>query len=288
MNKKNGFSDSEAIFQCPVCKKDLKLEQNGLFCSNRHCFDISRTGYVNLAIGTKSSKHYSKETFQNRREILEKGCYSHILNELVRLIEGFGAIGTILDTGCGDGYYARKIKERLSDKAVIAFDISRDAVRLAAKSDPGASVKWFVGNLEELPVKDKSIDCILNIFTPANYSEFNRVLRDGGSVIKVIPGNAHLRELREAVKGQLKSGQYSNADVASYFREKYTVISHKKVSATHPMTLEEIKTFAHMTPLLFHVNKNEIDYRRVKEITIEAEIFVGRPQASGCRPASRA
>lgn len=276
MNRKHRFRDSEAFFQCPVCKKGLKLEQNSLFCSNRHCFDISKTGYVNLAIGTKSSKHYSKETFQNRQEILEKGYYSHILSELVRLIESFGSIGTILDTGCGDGYYSRKIKEALSDKTVIAFDISRDAVRLAAKSDLNDSIRWFVGNLEELPVKDKSIDCILNIFTPANYSEFNRVLRDDGYVIKVIPGNAHLKELRETVKGQLKRGQYSNADVANYFQGKYTVVSHKKVSAAYTVTLEEVKTFADMTPLLFHVNKNEIDFRRVKEITIEAEIFVGR------------
>ena len=276
MNKMHRFSDSEIFFQCPVCKTDLRLEQNSLFCSKRHCFDIAKTGYVNLAMGTKSSKHYSRETFRNRREILEKGYYSHILKELVRLTESFGSIGTILDIGCGDGYYSRKIKEALSDKTVIAFDISRDAVQLAAKSDLSDSVKWFVGNLEELPIKDKSIDCILNIFTPANYSEFNRVLREGGYVIKVIPGNDHLRELREAAKGQLKSGQYSNADVVTYFQKKYAVIYHRRLSATYAVTLEEIKAFANMTPLLFHVNKQEIDYRNIKEITIEAKLLVGR------------
>ena len=260
MNKILRFSDSEKVFQCPICKTDLKLKQKSLFCSNHHCFDISKTGYVNFAVGTKSSKHYSRETFQIRREVLEKGYYSHILNEVVQLIKSFSSIDTILDIGCGEGYYSKQIKEVSGDKEIIAFDISKDAVQLAAKSDFSNSIKWFVGNLEEMPIKDKRIDCILDIFTPANYSEFNRVLKEGGYVIKVIPGNAHLKELRETAKEQLKSNQYSNAAVVDYFQKKYSVVYHKKVSATYTMTSEEIKTFADMTPLLFCVNKDGIDF----------------------------
>lgn len=52
MNKILRFSDSEKVFQCPICKTDLKLKQKSLFCSNHHCFDISKTGYVNFAVGT--------------------------------------------------------------------------------------------------------------------------------------------------------------------------------------------------------------------------------------------
>lgn len=276
MNKILRFSDSEKVFQCPICKTDLKLKQKSLFCSNHHCFDISKTGYVNFAVGTKSSKHYSRETFQIRREVLEKGYFSHILNEVVQLIKSFSSIDTILDIGCGEGYYSKQIKEVSGDKEIIAFDISKDAVQLAAKSDFSNSIKWFVGNLEEMPIKDKRIDCILDIFTPANYSEFNRVLKEGGYVIKVIPGNAHLKELRETAKEQLKSNQYSNAAVVDYFQKKYSVVYHKKVSATYTMTSEEIKTFADMTPLLFCVNKDGIDLKKTKEITIDAEIFAGK------------
>ena len=50
MNKILRFSDSEKVFQCPICKTDLKLKQKSLFCSNHHCFDISKTGYVNFAV----------------------------------------------------------------------------------------------------------------------------------------------------------------------------------------------------------------------------------------------
>jgi len=275
MDKILRFSGSEKVFQCPICKSDLRLEQKSLICSNRHCFDIAKSGYVNLAIGTKTSKYYSKETFQNRREILEKGYYSHILKALVQLIEDYGRIDTILDIGCGEGYYSRKIKEALSDKDIIAFDISKDSIQLASKSDFNNSIKWFVGDLGKMAIKDKSIDRILDIFTPANYSEFNRVLKDDGYVIKVIPGNAHLKEFREVVKGQLKNNQYSNTDAVDYFQKQYSVIYHKNVSATYTMTLEEMKIFANMTPLLFHVDKNKIDFAKIKELTIDAEIYVG-------------
>lgn len=47
---------------------------------------------MNFAVGTKSSKHYSRETFQIRREVLEKGYYSHILNEVVQLIKALAAL----------------------------------------------------------------------------------------------------------------------------------------------------------------------------------------------------
>ena len=194
---------------------------------------------MNFAVGTKSSKHYSRETFQIRREVLEKGYYSHILNEVVQLIKSFSSIDTILDIGCGEGYYSKQIKEVSGDKEIIAFDISKDAVQLAAKSDFSNSIKWFVGNLEEMPIKDKRIDCILDIFTPANYSEFNRVLKEGGYVIKVIPGNAHLKELRETAKEQLKS-----KDVKELMREE---LAQKFNSALESGDAEQVaQAFADM------------------------------------------
>lgn len=52
---------------------------------------------------------------------------------MVQLIKSFSSIDTILDIGCGEGYYSKQIKEVSGDKEIIAFDISKDAVQLAAK-----------------------------------------------------------------------------------------------------------------------------------------------------------
>ena len=181
---------------------------------------------------------------------------------------------SILDVGCGEGYYSRKIKE-LFQADIVAFDISKDAISLASKRDGSKSIKWFVGDLENMPIRDHSVDCILDIFTPANYLEFNRVLTDSGYIVKVIPGNKHLMEFRNIAKEHLKNQEYSNENVINLFKKQYSVIYQKRVSESYEMPLEDIKIFADMTPLLFHVDKTEIDFKKLKTLTIDAEIFVG-------------
>ena len=274
MNKISRFNDSEKIFRCPICKRKLKLVGNSLLCSNKHCFDISKLGDVNLVLNQKQSKHYSKTSFESRMDILEKGYYSHILTEIAHILSKLKNIATILDVGCGEGYYSRKIKE-LFRADIVAFDISKDAISLASKKDGSNSIKWFVGDLGNMPIIDHSIDCILDIFTPANYSEFNRVLTDKGYIVKVIPGNRHLLEFRNIAKEHLKNQEYSNENVINYFKKQYSVIYQKRVSATYEMPLEDIKFFADMTPLLFQVDKAKIDFKKLKTLTIDAEIFVG-------------
>ena len=94
---------------------------------------------------------------------------------------------TVLDIGCGEGFYSRKLQESHPDKTFYAFDISKDSVQIAAKSEPDWAVNWFVGDLARLPIKDASMDILLDIFSPANYGEFRRVLSKDGILIKVIP-----------------------------------------------------------------------------------------------------
>lgn len=274
MNKIIRFNDSEKLFCCPICKQKLKLVGNSLLCSNKHCFDISKLGYVNFALNQKQSKHYSRTSFESRMDILEKGYYSHILTEIAHILSKLENITTILDVGCGEGYYSRKIKE-LFQADIVAFDISKDAISIASKRDGSKSIKWFVGDLGNMPIRDHSVDCILDIFTPANYLEFNRVLTDSGYIVKVIPGKKHLMEFRNIAKEHLKNQEYFNENVINYFKKQYSVIYQKRVSEAYEMPLEDIKIFADMTPLFFHVDKAEIDFKKLKTLTIDAEIFVG-------------
>lgn len=81
---------------------------NSLLCSNKHCFDISKLGYVNFALNQKQSKHYSRTSFESRMDILEKGYYSHILTEITHILSKLENITTILDVGCGEGYYSSR------------------------------------------------------------------------------------------------------------------------------------------------------------------------------------
>ena len=267
---------SATAFACPICQENLTLVESSLKCENRHSFDLAKFGYVNLVPQIKQSANYDKENFQNRQQILEAGFYQAILDAISDLIASSKTAKTILDIGCGEGFYSRKLQEVHPDKTFYAFDISKDSVQIAAKSEPNWAVNWFVGDLARLPIKDTSMDILLDIFSPANYGEFRRVLSKNGILIKVIPTENHLKEIRQIVQDQLTKKDYSNQDIKEHFQEHFSVQSSQIASLTKPITAEQRQALLSMTPLLFHVNQSKIDWSQLTEITIEAEILVGK------------
>ena len=265
-----------SAFACPICQENLTLVDTSLKCSNRHSFDLAKFGYVNLAPQIKQSTNYDKENFQNRQQILEAGFYQAILEGVSDLLETNPSAKTVLDIGCGEGFYSRKLQERHSDKTFYAFDISKDSVQIAAKSEPNWAVNWFVGDLARLPIQDASMDILLDIFSPANYGEFRRVLSQNGILIKVIPTENHLKEIRHMVQDQLTKKDYSNQDIKEHFQEHFSIQSSQIASLTKPITAEQRQALLAMTPLLFYVDQTKIDWSQLTEITIEAEILVGK------------
>ena len=267
---------SATAFACPICQENLTLVESSLKCCNRHSFDLAKFGYVNLAPQIKQSANYDKENFQNRQQILEAGFYQAILEAISDLLASSKNAKTILDIGCGEGFYSRKLQKRHPDKTFYAFDISKDSVQIAAKSEANWAVNWFVGDLARLPIKDASMDILLDIFSPANYGEFRRVLSKDGILIKVIPTENHLKEIRQKVQDQLTNKDYSNQDIKNHFQEHFTILSNQTASLTKTITAEQLQVLLSMTPLLFHVDQSKIDWSQLTEITIEAEILVGK------------
>ncbi len=267
---------SATAFACPICQENLTLLETNFKCCNRHSFDLAKFGYVNLAPQIKQSANYNKENFQNRQQILEAGFYQAILDAVSDLLASSKTTTTILDIGCGEGFYSRKLQESHSEKTFYAFDISKDSVQIAAKSEPNWAVNWFVGDLARLPIKDANMDILLDIFSPANYGEFRRVLSKDGILIKVIPTENHLKEIRQRVQDQLTNKEYSNQDIKEHFQEHFIILSSQTASLTKTITAEQLQALLSMTPLLFHVDQSKIDWSQLTEITIEAEILVGK------------
>lgn len=294
------------VLTCPVCggRLDLREEQRALVCGSGHSFDIARQGYVNLYLG-KPAGGYSKESFQMRQRILEKGMYAHILDEICSILReacagSDGRTGasdvcrgrfvtavaprTLLDAGCGEGYYTREIASRLgSDFSLELYgvDLSRDSVQLAASAGnrlggAAGSVRWVVADIGHLPAGDGTVDFLLDIFTSANYEEFQRVLAKDGLVIKVIPGEGHVRELREAARDQLHHKDYRQRKGAEVFAGQFDLILQKNISRTFSVSPEERDCFIRMSPLLFQVDRSKVDWRPVKTITVEGELLIGR------------
>lgn len=286
MNKVDKFYEIKNLLQCPICGKKIRFHAGGLVCKKEHRFDISSRGYVNFLQASKPMKGYDRQFFESRRRIFEAGFYDHIVDGVTEVAacsvkdrsaaEGRPLI--VVDAGCGEGFYGLAVDRRLhqleAGRQVLAFDIASDAVKVAARSD--APVKWMVADITNIPVKDGVADIILDVFTPANYGEFSRILTDGGLVVKVIPGTGHMCQLREAAADQLRHKDYSNEEVLDYFLERFDLTERFTVSKTLPVDSGALEDLVRMTPLLFDVNKDALDLSAVTEITVEGEIVVGR------------
>lgn len=274
MTKHKRFENAHAYFACPNCGQELGLVENSLCCPNRHTFDIAKQGYVNLAPHAKPSANYHKSSFEHRQAFLENGYYDHILQAVAGIMQEEGW-ESVLDIGCGEGFYSRKIAEQ-SSADLLAFDLSKESILLAAKSDKTKSVKWFVGDLTKLPIQNHSIDGILDIFSPAHYQEFSRVLKADGTLVKVVPGPNHLKELRYLAKDQLRNETYDNNEIVDHFKSFDANGREVLVSSTMPINLQDAQTLADMTPLFFQVNQSKLDLSQLEEITIEGLILVGK------------
>lgn len=292
--------DSQGIAEA-IERMDLHPRGSALVCEAGHTFDVSHKGYVNFVPAQKPLKGYSKAFFEARREFLSWGYYDHVLQAVSQVVLKAAADARandrfrVLDAGCAEGYYLRGIRQAIQtadarvDEAqanaaqptsgarpvaptgtlLIGADISKDAVRLAAGGgDPNL---WIVDDVANLALADASMDCILNVFTPANYREFRRVLRPGGMLVKVVPGPRHLEQLRRA----LGDGDHDEGDVMRIFQRNCDTTAVIPATRTFDVPPERVPTLIGMTPLAFRLDEAQRRKIMVSRITIDARVLVG-------------
>ena len=97
------------------------------------------------------------------------------------------------------------------------------------------------------------MDILLDIFSPANYGEFRRVLSKDGILIKVIPTKNHLKEIRQKVQDQLTNKDYSNQDIKNHFQNNFTILSSKTASLTKPITTEQLQALLSIDAPTLHI-----------------------------------
>lgn len=195
------------IYKCPVCSKPLRKDNKTYLCSNRHSYDISRDGYVNLLLANQMKSKDpgdNREMMTARHSFLDKGYFKRLSDGInastIKHLEACGSTYSILDAGCGEGYYTERLFEALKTSfkpEMFGMDISKEAVRLAAKRN--RDISFCVGSVFNLPILSDSVDAIVNVFAPFKEEEFDRVLKDNGIVVKVTPGAKHLFGLKEAL-----------------------------------------------------------------------------------------
>lgn len=185
---------------CPVCaargaRSPLASDGNAIRCPAGHSFDVARQGYVNLTTGRTPHSGDTAEMVAAREEFLAAGHYDFVVRALGEAARAaYPGTGPVVDAGAGTGRHLAGVLAYLPEAAGLALDVSKPALRRAARADPRVSAA-LADTWQGLPLADGTAGLVLNVFAPRNGAEFRRVLRVDGRLLVVTPEPAHLREL---------------------------------------------------------------------------------------------
>ncbi len=232
-----------AALRCPVCAGPLLPVGRSLRCPKGHSFDLAREGYANLLPIQK--KHAAdpgdgKEMVRARRAFLAAGYYRPLMEALVEICAALPH-SHVVDAGCGEGSYDRFLFDALDSPDLVGFDLSKEAVRLAARLVPEGA--FCVGGSFCAPVRDGWADLLLNIFSPFAGAEFRRMLRSGGHLVYAVPTARHLYGLKEI----LYATPYEN-EVRQTAYEGFSLMEERTAEGTLTLTGESVQQLFAMTP----------------------------------------
>lgn len=236
--------------RCPVCGMGLNSEPRRYCCENGHSFDRAKSGYVNLL--RRQSRRVRGDDpamVAARRDFLDAGYYAPLLDGLTEVLLAHRPAAWA-DIGCGEGWYScqlvRALHQNGVDTAFVGFDISADALRFAAnrtKRMGCTNMEWAVASINHLPLGDASCDALLNIFAPVEADEFARVLKPDGILVRAIPLERHLWQLKEAVYPK----PYENRPVLEV-PDGFQLESLRRIETTVTVTGDALKNLFAMTP----------------------------------------
>ena len=262
-----------SVLMCPVCRQALHLAEQSWRCEKGHHYDVAKQGYVNLhVVQHKHSKTPgdTPESVLARREFLQVGFYQPLQQVIVELLQQFKP-DTILDIGCGEGYYTHAMQPWT--KHCVGVDIAKTAVQRAAKLN--SRVVWVVGTGAILPVQDHSIDVCTSLFSPIPQQEMTRVLKDEGYLIIATPAPAHLYALREALFEQVNL--HEPQKFVEQLNAEFELKQEQLVEA--PLTLDQhaLKNLIAMTPYAYKANperRKAIEQQQYFAVTAAFQIYV--------------
>jgi 23S rRNA (guanine745-N1)-methyltransferase len=201
----------------------LLREQRRLVCARGHCFDIARSGYINLLQPQDRRSKQPGDTaaaVAARRRLHDRGVTRPLLDAIAELMAA-SADDIVLDAGCGDGFYLGTLARQTGFDA-HGVDLSTKAVDAAARRYPGC--EWIVANADRsLPYSSGSFSIVLSITGRMNAGEFRRVLRDNGRLLVGIPAADDLIELRGAGRDRV-------ARTVETFTQGFTLVDRRRVT----------------------------------------------------------
>ncbi|MGW7545110.1 putative RNA methyltransferase [Streptomyces sp. NPDC054770] len=247
------------LLRCPTCRtRRLHPGRNALRCPAGHSFDIGRHGYVGLLTGTRATSGDEAAMVQARERFLATGGYAPIRGVVARLVAGaLREQATVVDVGCGTGYYLAGVLDQLPGARGLGLDTSVRALRSAARAhDRAAAAAWDV--FRPFPLATGVADVVLDVFAPRNPAEFHRVLRPTGRLIVVRPTGRHLAELRDRLPAMVTIDPAKEQRLHRALDPFFAVAGTERVEYRALLTPKEALDLLEMTPSARHLSHADL------------------------------
>lgn len=238
---------------CPVCGETLIFTEKTAVCPNRHSFDRAKEGSVNLILNGSPTSGDDPKMVSARKNFLGGGYYGHLCEALKEELSTYIKKGvTVLDACCGEGYFTNELAKAFPEADLYGFDLSKRAVRYAARDADGAV--FFAANISSIPFADKSVDILTHIFAPVCDAEFSRILKDDGIFVHVFPGKDHLMGIKELLYEKTREN-----DEEPGVSEIFELVSSKKIKKDIYLNNSALVDLLTMTPYFYRTPKDRLE-----------------------------
>jgi 23S rRNA (guanine745-N1)-methyltransferase len=280
------LADVLPYLRCPVCGDALTGAERTLRCGTGHAFDIARQGYAGLLTGNaRAGTADTAPMVAARAEFLGRGHFAPLAALIAeRVAAAAPDEGCVLDAGAGTGYHLAAVLNRLPGRYGVALDISKHALRRAARTHPRVgALTWDVWR--PLPVRTDAVGVLLDVFAPRNAAEFHRVLRPDGILIVATPAAHHLDELVGPL-GLLTVDPRKAERVAETLGERFAPAGIWPLELPMRLTHDEVAAVVGMGPSAWHTDPEAL---RAKVAALaepvpvtgafEVRVFDARPES---------
>jgi 23S rRNA (guanine745-N1)-methyltransferase len=277
------LEDVVPFLVCPYCGAGTTKANGALRCRSGHSFDIARQGYVSLLpAGWRGDAGDTVAMVQARERFLGAGHFAPLATRLAELAEQHlpDGPGCVVDVGAGTAHYLAAVLERLPDRVGLALDVSKHALRRAARAhDRIGAVACDVWH--GLPVADDAAVVALNVFAPRNATELARILHDAGRLLVVTPTRRHLVELVSALD-LVVVDEHKAQRLAAQLDPYFEPLDRHEVIATMSLPRDDVAAVVAMGPSAWHVDTDELR-ERVRQlpepmsVTLSITVGVYRP-----------